>query len=362
MTFLSSLSPHTLRGKTCLLRIDINAEGEEIKHSLRVLRVKKTVSFLSSRCKRVIILAHRGRPDISERDNPSYSLTPFVDDLSETWGIPLSFISATTVSVVKKELATKKEKVLLLENIRLFDGEYRNCKRLSTSLASLADIYVNDAFSNSHREHASMVGVASLLPSYGGWGLEEEIAHINEVKENMRDTVLVLGGAKISEKLKVIETLLPDASALLLGGGPANTALKRKGWDVKDSLFEDVNIDNLLTSPKVYIPKDVIWENGRIVDIGEDTEKQYQEILSSHSSVLWNGPLGHLERGYTDGTDALIKTINECRMSGIIGGGETVSYAQKHIVSDQMFLSTGGGALLTYLSSGLLVGLDVLSS
>lgn len=362
MTFLSSLDLGALKGKTCLVRIDINTEGEEIKNSLRVARVKKTILFLSSACERVIVLAHRGRPDSTERDNPSYSLEPFVDDLSEAWNIPLSFVSAITISEVKKKLKKTESNVVLLENIRLFDGEYRNCKRLSKSLASLADIYVNDAFSNSHREHASMVGVVSFLPSYGGWGLEEELTHINEIKEHITDTVLVLGGAKISEKMDVIQTLLPHASALLLGGGPANTLLLKKGWEVKKSLVEeDADVSNLIDSEKVYVPEDVVWDKERIVDIGEKTSQRYSDIIQQHSSVLWNGPLGFTEEGFTHGTDALVREIKRSHIKGIIGGGETVMYVKDALVDSSVFLSTGGGALLTYLSEGSLVALDVLS-
>ena len=362
MKFLSSISKDVYTGKTCLVRIDINTEGEEIKDSLRALRVGKTISFLSSVCKRVIILAHRGRPDISERDNPSYSLKPFVDDLSKTWNVPLSFIPSTTISEVKSELALRKETVVLLENIRLFDGEYRNCKRLSKSLASLGDIYVNDAFSNSHREHASIVGVALLLPSYGGWGLEEELTHINEMKKHINDTVLILGGAKISEKMNLIQTLLPDAAALLLGGGPANTVLSQKGWDIKESLAEDVDVSGFINSEKVYVPDDVVWDRERIVDIGEKTAQRYSNIISQHTSVLWNGPLGLTEEGFIHGTDAIVDEIKRSHTQGIIGGGETVMYVKDRLSSSSVFLSTGGGALLNYLSKGSLVALDVLSS
>ncbi len=359
MTYLSSYRdsfPYT----SATVRVDINEDANDIRSSRRVLHVKKTVQYLAQSCEKVYIIAHKGRPD-PQNPQKGDSIASWADGLAETWGVSLTFIPSTSFNEIEKKSEGKG--VYLLENIRLFPGEYENSEELSEKIASLANVYINDAFSNSHRIHASMVGVGGHLPLIAGYGLEKEITHLKGMQQYLSDTILILGGAKIAQKLSVAHKLLPSLRGVIIGGGPANTLLKAKGWDIRESLCETYERSNeLVNSSKVYIPTDVVWDTDRIVDIGPETQERYKALLCSTSHIMWNGPLGFLEKGYTEGTDSILSVINDTDIEGIIGGGETVSYIEGKILSDSIFLSTGGGALLAYLSEGSLIALDVLSS
>ena len=280
--------------------------------------------------------------------------------------------------------------ILLLENIRFYEGEEKNDANLSKALAELAEVYVNDAFGTAHRAHASTAGVAEYLPAVAGFLMEKELVVMGKaLAKPERPFMAILGGAKVSDKIGVIENLISKVDLLLIGGGMANTFLKAQGYEVGSSLLEEDKLGlakELLTKAeskgvKIYLPEDAVIaeevspdaENqvvdvqevlpeGKILDIGPKTAAQYAELIKTSKTVIWNGPMGVFEMApFAQGTMAIAQAMAEVEGVTIIGGGDSVAAVEKAGVADRMtHISTGGGASLEFLEGKELPGVAAL--
>jgi phosphoglycerate kinase len=277
--------------------------------------------------------------------------------------------------------------VVLLENSRFYPGETKNESDLATQLAALADLYVNDAFGAAHRAHATTVGVAKLLPAAAGLLMEEELDHLDTVlRDPERPFVAILGGAKISDKLGVIESLLGKADLLLIGGAMCFTFLEAKGYEVGDSLVEDDYIEEAKrlmeeAGDRLVLPTDVVvadkMEEGAEsraaeadrmppgmmgLDVGPDTVDLFGEYIANAGTIFWNGPMGVFEiAAFAGGTEGVARAVAESNATSVIGGGDSVAAVSKLGLEDEMsFISTGGGASLEYIEGKELPGVAVL--
>ncbi|HDY73087.1 MAG TPA: phosphoglycerate kinase [Candidatus Jorgensenbacteria bacterium] len=360
--YIDEVYNSSFRGKTCIVRIDLNeTEGNE-QNSFRLQQVLPTLRFLLEHDMRVVIMSHRGR--FSE-DSPS--LKPFSSILSQELGVSVAFASHAQFS------DRGDKKVVLLDNLRLHREEQENDVHFSKQLASFGDFYVNDAFSVSHRAHASIVGITKYIPSYGGLLLRDELQHITEVTKKPRHPFVVLiGGAKISDKLGVIEHLWEMVDWFLLGGGPANTVHVARGGEVGSSLIDEEALDAVqpfIDAEKLIAPDDFEIEDGAYRDIGKQTIVRYQEVLRTAKTIVWSGPMGMFEKDrFAGGTRAMWESILENKEARtVVGGGETLAsinlvtdYQSLAAMNKNVFLSTGGGAMLKLLAGETLPGLDAL--
>ncbi len=383
-----------LTGKRVLVRVDFNVplDGETVTDDTRVRAAVPTLKYILERKpKALILMSHLGRPK-GER-KPEFSLKPVVPVVAEHLGVDVSFADDCIGDIAQKavdELADGG--VLLLENTRYHAGETKNDAEISAQLAGLADVYVNDAFGSAHRAHSSTTGVAEHLPAVAGFLMEKEIDFlVNAIEAPDRPFVAILGGAKVSGKIEVIDALLSKVDKLLIGGGMANTFLKAQGVDVGDSLVEDDALDIARTTmekagDKLIIPREVVvadaFDNDakamsipanegvpkgwRIMDIGMGAISAYQQELSDAKTIVWNGPMGVFEMpNFAKGTFELAQILAQLTDSGaktIIGGGDSAAAVQKAALTDQMtHISTGGGASLELLEGKELPGVAALN-
>jgi 3-phosphoglycerate kinase len=395
MKFLSKQNSRVLKGKICLLRIDLNIEPSQEKNTYRVEAVLPTIRLLLKHgIKKIVLLSHRGRPVLQKEKNLTFSLSPFAPIIAKRAGVPVDFIAAYRVGGFRKTVQRSTARLVLLGNLRFFNGEETNDPSFARELAKLGDFYVNDAFTVSHRKNASVVAITKFLPSYAGLLLEKEIKNLDRVMKSHRHChrpfTVIIGGAKVSDKIGVIKNFWNKADYFLLGGGPANTFFAAQGLPIGDSLVDR----SMLGSPtrgstsqilklirkeveprKIVLPLDVKIKNRQILDIGEQTVKNYSEIIKKSKTIIWNGPMGLFEKkGFGKGTLGIWKTILANRKACIVvGGGETVASLQLithnlqsitkrlSVKGHKLFVSTGGGAMLEYLSGKKLPGLEALN-
>ncbi|MCK9445372.1 phosphoglycerate kinase [bacterium] len=388
---MNNLRNTNVKGKKVLVRVDFNAplgENGEVNDDFRIRKAIPTLEYLRNNGAKVIVITHLGQPN---GKNLKYSIRPIARKLWELIGGRIKFVNDTIGKSVEKEISQMEEgDIAILENLRFYKGEEENSEDFSHELAKLGDLFVQDGFGVCHRNHASIVGVTKLLPSYPGLLLEEEIRVLsNALISPDRPLVSIIGGAKVSTKTRVIERLLDKSDYLLLGGKIANSLLVAKGQCIKDLLSEDEEdlmeivkgID--LTSPKLHLPIDgmmalnnfeeeysrvgavgtVRREEG-IFDIGPETIEKYRSILSEAKTIIWNGPLGLFEKEPFDkGTMDIARMIgeNNSQVFSIIGGGETVEAIQKLGIENQFdHVSTGGGAMLDFMAGKDLPGIVAL--
>lgn len=357
-----------LKGLRVLLRADFNVpvEGGRVVDDFRIKKTIPTIKYLKQKGAKVIIVSHIG-------EDGTQSLEPVAKVLNKY--IPTFFVPQT----LPQNLILRNGEVALLENIRREKGEKENDKAFAKKLSTLADVYINDAFSVSHREHASIVGVPKYLPHYGGFQLLKEIESLNKVLEKPKHPFLfILGGAKFSTKMPLIKKFLKIADHLSITGALANDFLKASGFEVGASLVDDgdFGIKSLLNNKKILLPVDVVVDddnkginknvaevkkNEKIVDIGTESVREIEMLIKKSKMVLWNGPTGNYENGWDKGTLMLLKILAKSKTQTIIGGGDTVALVSKLKMEDKFsFVSTGGGATLEYLSKGTLVGIKAL--
>ena len=329
MKFLSDLKQKDLSGKKCLLRVDFNIENEELKRTrgkknipLRIERILPTLKFLLKNGSRIIILSHKGRPKIGQV-NSKLSLKPFTKIISELLKEPVKFINFG-----EKISTSINRSIFLLENLRFSPGEEKNDAKFAKELASLGDFYVNDAFSVSHRANASIEAITKFIPSYAGFSMEEELKNLNGVmKKPKKPFVFILGGAKISDKIGIINNFIKRADKFLIGGGMANTFFAADDLPVGKSLYEKNKLDVALKiskSPKITLPIDLVVKNGKILDIGSETAKRYSQIIKKAKTVVWNGPMGYIESPkFRKGSEAVAEAILKTQAKAVVGGGET---------------------------------------
>ena len=382
-----------LGGKRVLVRVDFNVplEGGRVSDDTRIVAALPTIrAILDQHPRAVILMSHLGRPKGAPQ--PEFSLRPVADRLAELLGQAVAFAEDCVGEPAERALAALPDGgVLLLENTRFHKGDTDNDPEFSAQLARLGDVFVNDAFGTAHRAHASTVGVTEHLPAVAGLLLEREITYLSGALENpQRPFVVILGGAKVSDKIAVIENLLTKADKVLIGGGMANTFLKAQGVAVGDSLVEDAALDtarDLLArgGDKLILPGDVTIADAfdatavadtikvgdgvppgwRIMDIGVATVQNYGIALQGAKTIVWNGPMGVFEFArFAQGTQALAAIIaGLCGMgtTAIIGGGDSIAAVRQAGVADRItHISTGGGASLELLEGKELPGLTAL--
>lgn len=387
-----TLEDFNFENKRVLVREDLNVpldENQNITDDTRIRAALPTLNYLIEKGAKVIIVSHLGRP--KGKVNPKYSLAPVVKRLSELLGREVAFAENCIGEAAEKAVAKMQPKdVLLLENVRFHEGEEKNDPEFAKQLASLADIYINDAFGTSHRAHASTVGVAEFLPAGAGFLMQKEIEIMGKALENPeRPFVAILGGAKVGDKIGVIKNLLNKVDTLLIGGGMAYTFLKSQGHEIGQSLLEPDKIElaaSLLKEAeeknvKLLLPDDVVvtskleeglpYETVPVtqipadkmgVDIGEATRKKFTEAIKGAKTVVWNGPMGVFEmKSYAQGTLAVADAMAKSDAVTIIGGGDSAAAVEQLGYAKAMtHISTGGGASLEFLEGKVLPGVAAL--
>ncbi len=388
----------SLKGKRVLVRVDYNVPLQEtngvqvITNDKRIKATIPTVKYLIEQGARILLCAHLGRPK-GKRD-PKQSLEPVVKPLSDLIGVPVKFVDDCIGEKAEQAAANLKDgEVVLLENLRFYNEEEANDDAFSQKLAKLADVYVNDAFGAAHRAHSSTAGVAKYVPVRGiGFLMEEELRYLGEeLDKPKRPFVVILGGAKVSDKIKVIDRLLEKADTILIGGAMAYTFALAQGRKIGKSLSEPDKVDiakqalekakakgvkfllpvdtfivenfdfkaKTVSPGKYLLPGQDIPDGWEGVDIGPETVKLFSAEVASAGTILWNGPMGVFEVAECAvGTFAIANAIAANRTAvSIIGGGDSVSAIKKAGVSDKVsFISTGGGASLEFLEGQELPG------
>ena len=375
-------------GKRVLVRVDFNVpvKDGEVTDDTRIRRALPTVRDLLERGGRPILISHLGRP--KGEPDPKYTMDPVAKRLEELLGAPVQKLDAAVGPEVEAALADAPEGgVTLLENSRFYPGETKNDPELAEGLAALAELYVNDAFGAAHRAHATTVGVAEKLPAAAGLLMQEELDYLDSVlRTPERPFVAILGGAKVSDKLGVIESLLGAADTLLIGGAMCFTFFKAQGYEIGKSLVEEDYLDEakrLLgeAGDKLVLPVDVVvseaMEEGaeaRVVpieeipdgmmglDVGPRTVEAFRSYIADARTVFWNGPMGVFEiEAFAKGTEGVARAVAESDATSVVGGGDSVAAVGKLGLEDEMsFISTGGGASLEYVEGKELPGVAVL--
>ena len=381
-----------LRGKRVFIRVDFNvplSEKNEITDDTRILLSLPTIRFVIEAGGKAILASHLGRPK-GKRD-PKFSLAPVAERLSQLLGKVVALASDCIGEEVQKQIGEMKEgEVLLLENLRFHPEEEKNDETFSKALASLCEVYVNDAFGAAHRAHASTEGMTRFVKIVAaGFLMMKEIESLEKALMNpQKPYVAILGGAKVSEKIGVIQNLLDKVTALLVGGGMAYTFLKAKGFDVGKSLVEEDQIGlslNLIERAKgkvkFILPSDhvaaermdtqakrrvvkneMIPSDWICLDIGPETVNIFSEEIRSAKTIVWNGPMGVFEmEPFSQGTFAIAKAVANSSAFSIVGGGDSVAAVNKAGVAGKIsHISTGGGASLEFLEGKKLPGIEAL--
>jgi phosphoglycerate kinase len=382
-------------GKRVLVRVDFNVPLDAERHITDDTRIKAalpTITYLLDAGAAVILMSHLGRPDGKAVDK--LRLAPVAQRLGELLGKPVQTASDSIgPEVTAQAKALQPGQVLLLENLRFHKEEEKNDPEFARQLASLGDLYVNDAFGTAHRAHASTEGVTHTLPGVAGFLLEKEINFLGSALENpKRPLAAIIGGAKVSDKIKVLERLISLSDSILIGGGMANTFLKAEGYEIGDSLFEEGKLDvarDLIEKAKqkgsqFLLPPDVVIadrfaadadskvvasnavpQGWRILDIGPATIESFRQALTNAQTIVWNGTLGVAEfPAFAKGTDAIIEILSERTKAGaltIIGGGDSAAAVEQTNAANSMtHVSTGGGASLEFLEGRTLPGVAAL--
>ncbi len=381
-------------GKKVLVRVDFNvplAEDGTVSDDKRIVAALPTIKYLLENKAKVILCSHLGRPKGTV--NPKYSLAPVGARLSELLpDTKIWFAEDTIGESAKTAIADMKDgEIVLLENVRFYPEEEKNDPAFAKALASLADIFVSDAFGTVHRAHASTAGVASYLPAVAGFLIGKELGVMGEALENpKRPFVAILGGAKVADKIGVIKNLLGKCDSLIVGGGMAYTFLKAQGYGIGTSLLDADSIDlakelmeearakgvNLLLPVDNVVAKEFdanaehkvvksteIPDGWMGMDIGPKTVELFRKTIVEAATVIWNGPMGVFEfPAFAEGTKKIAAACAECRGVTIIGGGDSASAVKKLGFADKMtHISTGGGASLEFLEGKVLPGVAVLN-
>ncbi|MDD5568428.1 MAG: phosphoglycerate kinase [Candidatus Omnitrophica bacterium] len=380
------------KGKTVLMRADFNVPLDanlSITDDIRIRATLPTIKYiLDNGVKKLVLMSHLGRPD--GKAVAKYSLKPVANRLKELLGQDVLFLDDCIGGNIKKDIDSSRESIVLLENLRFHAEEEANDANFAKQLAGLADIFVNDAFGTAHRAHASTEGVTHFLKSAAGFLLEKEIQYLgNAVQNPAKPFMVILGGAKVSDKIGMIDNLLPKADAIIVGGGMAYTFLKAQGKQIGNSKLEkdkldlaksilekakslnkeivlpvdNVIVDTIDANAKTEIAGDQIPEGKIAVDIGPKTIRLFEDKLSSAKTIVWNGPLGIFEMdAFASGTKEVAGFVANLKAVTIIGGGDTAAAIAKFKLENKMtHISTGGGASLEYLEGKVLPGVAALT-
>ena len=382
-----------LKGKKVLLRVDLNVPmtNGAITETSRIEKIMPTINLLVEKQAKIIIMSHIGRP--KGKVVEGMSLKPISEKLSFLLNRKVLFnkdiISENTLLEINK---ISNGSIIMLENIRFNEGEETNDREFSKKISTLGDIYVNDAFSCSHRSHASVEGITKYIPSYFGLQITEEINALKKITSEIKKPVsLIIGGSKISTKIKIINNLIKKFNNIIIVGGMANTMLKHTGINVGKSICEyecgplikEIKENSKKYNCEIILPKDVIVseslngsgkeknineidENEMVLDIGSKTISSIEKVINNSETVLWNGPAGYFENpNFQNGTKKILELIsqktNNDKIFSVAGGGETVAAINKFKKFDSFtFVSTAGGAFLEYLEGKTLPAIKAL--
>jgi len=391
---LKTIKDIDLKNKKVLVRVDFNVPLKEgvVTDATRIERALPTInSILKNDGASVIVMTHLGRPKGEKK--PEFSLAPVAKKFEELLGKEVKFASDSIGSEVESLASDLKAgEVLLLENLRYYKGETDNDPEFAKQLASIADVYVNDAFGTAHRAHASTEGVTKYLPSVAGLLIEKEVSYFSPIlNDPQKPFVAIIGGAKVSSKITVLESLLKTADAFIIGGGMAYTFLKAQGYEIGNSLLEEeyvataksfldkaaqsgvkviLPVDHLVASDfsdkaEATLVDDLNVPVGTIgMDVGPKTIALCVELLSTAKTVVWNGPMGVFEfKNFEEGTKQVAMAVANCGGITVVGGGDSVAAANKFGIADKLsHVSTGGGASLEFLEGKKLPGVVALEA
>jgi len=383
-----------LNQKNILLRLDLNVplDNGKITDTTRIDKILPTIKFLLENNSRIIILSHVGRPKGKIIDE--LSLKPICEELKKKLNKDIQFISKNIKEINSKDLFNnQEEKIIMLENLRFYKEEEQNNNEFAKHLASFAEIYINDAFSCSHRAHASIFEITKFLPSYAGLQLNLEIDALTKITSEIKKPITcIIGGSKVSTKINIIKNLIPKFDNIVIVGGMANNLLKYKGHDIGKSIYE-ANCNQIIEeifsfskkeNCKIIYPQDVsvgknfngqpkikeidkVSEDEMILDIGPKTIKTINSLIEQSKTILWNGPAGYFENpSYATGSLEIAKKIVEKNKAqsifSVAGGGDTVALLNNLGATDNFnFVSTAGGAFLEYLEGKELPGIKALN-
>jgi len=382
-----------LNNKKILLRLDLNVPllGDKITDTTRIDKILPTLNFLISQNAKIIIISHVGRP--KGKVVNEFSLKPICKDLEIKLGLNIKLVSKDIKDIDSTDLfVSDDEKIVMLENIRFYPEEERNNQQFAKQLSNLGDIYVNDAFSCSHRAHASIQEITKFLPSFSGLQLNLEVDALKKITSEIQKPITcIIGGSKVSTKINIIKNLMPKFDNIIIVGGMANNIIKFMGNNIGKSLQEensDLIIKEIFSlseteNCKITYPEDIIVAkdlNGdpqikklnevlsdeMILDIGPKTIKVISNIIDESNTILWNGPAGYFENpSFANGSIKIAKKIIENNKSNkiysVAGGGDTVSLINNlNLINDFNFVSTAGGAFLEYLEGNMLPGIKAL--
>lgn len=361
-----------LKGVKVLLRLDLNVPIQKgrVVDDFRIRQSLPTINFLQKAGAKVLILGH-----LESKENTSLKV---VADYMQKY-VPVRFLENYR-NVLAEFESLPEGGCLMLENLRVWEGEKANDTTFAKELASLADIYVNDAFSVSHREHASIVGVPKYIPGYAGLLFEKEVENLSQAFVPEHPFLFILGGAKLETKMPLVEKFLERADFVFVGGALANNFFKAQGHEIGTSLFsdQDFHLEEIMKNKKLYLPEDVMVRTagGReikqpievrvgenILDAGEKAVSALAVLARKSKLVVWNGPLGDYENGFEKGTKDLAKALADCGAKTIVGGGDTLAVIHKLGLENKFsFISTAGGAMLDFLVRETLPGIKALES
>lgn len=396
MTSFRTLNDAQFAGKRVLVRVDLNVpmENGEVSDTTRIDRASRTLKEIADKGGKVIVLSHFGRP--KGRD-PKVSLKPLIRSLSHAVGRPVAFAEDCIGEVAAKAVANMKDgDILLLENTRFHAGEEKNDKAFVAELATLGDLYVNDAFSAAHRAHASTEGLGHVLPAFAGRNMQAELTALEKaLGKPRRPVIAVVGGAKVSTKLDLLENLVTKVDALVIGGGMANTFLHAQGIGIGRSLAERdladtarrilvkaasakcsiiLPVDAVVAfhfeanAPSQAYGLDAIPEDGMILDIGPQSIARVKAAMDDAATLVWNGPLGAFElfpfdKGTVTAAHYAAERTKAGKLVSIAGGGDTVAALNQANVGDKFtYVSTAGGAFLEWMEGKTLPGVEILKA
>ena len=377
-----------LKGKRVLMRVDFNVpmEGSKVTDDKRIKAALPTIKYVLDQGASLLLMSHLGRP--KGGFDPEFSLKAAAEVLAGYLGIPVQMApDCIGPEVEKMAKALRAGGVIMLENTRFHPEEEKNDLDLARKMAALGDVYVDDAFGSAHRAHSSTEGVAHFLPAVSGFLMEQELEYLGRATANPEHPyIAILGGAKISDKILVVDNLLAKCDKLIIGGGMANTFLTAKGLNMQDSLVEAGSVDTakaILTKSgsRIVLPVDAVIADKfladansmtvdiskipagwRMMDVGPKTLELYKETLKGAKLIVWNGPVGVFEMPkFAEGTFALARLLADSEATTVIGGGDSASAVKKAGVAKQMtHVSTGGGASLEFLEGKDLPGVAAL--
>lgn len=344
-----------LKGKRVLVRASFNVpyEGNVIKEPYKIETVKETVNYIIAQGGKVTMMSNLGRPEEYQKEHPGlewmnmFSFNNIIKEMQKILELKIKLIPSCDSNVIKKYQMQYSDQcdVFLLENIKFYKEETENDEKFSSRLAENFDIFINESFSDSHRGYVSTVGVAKKLPSYAGFQTQKEVENLSRVKDHPEHpAIAIIGGAKIETKLPLINSFVKNYDFVLVGGKIANEAID----------------GGMQFDPKVILPTDFANE-GRL-DIGEKTIEKFCEVISHAETIVWNGPMGLFEKEpYDKGTRMILKAITESGAFSVVGGGESVEVIDESGLAGEIsFISTGGGAMLEFLSGEPMPGIEVL--